>query len=44
MSHTHNFAADNNKSTADKILLAATELFARNNFDAVSVKQIAEAA
>lgn len=33
----------NEQSSADKILLAATELFSRNNFDAVSVKQIAEA-
>ena len=40
----HNLNIDHTQSTADKILLAATELFARNNFDAVSVKQIAEAA
>ncbi|MDO4179368.1 MAG: CerR family C-terminal domain-containing protein [Phascolarctobacterium sp.] len=31
------------QTSAEKILAAATELFARNNFDAVSVKQIAEA-
>ena len=33
----------NNNSSADKILLAATDLFAKENFSAVSIKQIAAA-
>lgn len=33
----------NEQSSADRILAAATDLFSRNNFDAVSIKQIAEA-